>query len=119
MIGFQKEDITFLEGLVEDFTKNSNILKVKINGTYKYTVKIELGENDEDEIIDDEYNCPYAQTGFYCKHVVAVLYEYFDKYIIKEQATEDVLFKSNLRYLHKKHFDYMISKCFNALYMPS
>lgn len=63
----------YLDGYVEDISITKNKIKAVVYGTHHYCVEIDL---DGDEIKDMSCNCPYAQDGFNCKHMAAVLFEW-------------------------------------------
>lgn len=63
----------YLDGYVEDISITKNKIKAVVYGTHHYRVEIDL---DGDEIKDMSCNCPYAQDGFNCKHMAAVLFEW-------------------------------------------
>lgn len=63
----------YLDGYVEDISITKNKIKAVVYGTHHYRVEIGL---DGDEIKDMSCNCPYAQDGFNCKHMAAVLFEW-------------------------------------------
>lgn len=50
-------------------------LSAVVEGTENYQVTIALSE---DTITDMECSCPYAASGYYCKHMAAVLYKYVE-----------------------------------------
>ncbi|GEO64375.1 SWIM zinc finger family protein [Companilactobacillus nantensis] len=60
----------FDQGLVEDFKQTKTKITAKVFGSEVYDVKIKLRNG---EIADASCDCPYAQDGKYCKHMVAVL----------------------------------------------
>ena len=63
----------YFDERVEDLRINSNRIKAVVNGTDFYHVEIKLNGN---QIIGMFCDCPYAQDGHNCKHMVAVLYEW-------------------------------------------
>ena len=63
----------YLDGYVEDISITKNKIKAVVYGTHHYRVEIGL---DGDEIKDMSCNCPYAQDGFNCKHMAAVIFEW-------------------------------------------
>ena len=62
----------FLEGAVENISKEDDVISATVSGTQLYEVEIYL---DNGEVSDMEGDCPYAEDGNYCKHMAAVLYE--------------------------------------------
>lgn len=65
----------YLEGAVEDISKEDDAITATVSGTELYTVDIYL---DNGEIYDMDCDCPYAENGNNCKHMAAVLYELED-----------------------------------------
>lgn len=63
----------YLDGYVEDISITKNKIKAVVYGTHHYRVEIGL---DGDEIKAMSCTCPYAQDGFNCKHMAAVLFEW-------------------------------------------
>ena len=63
----------YFDERVEDLRINSNRIKAVVHGTDFYHVEIKLNGN---QIIGMFCDCPYAQDGHNCKHMVAVLYEW-------------------------------------------
>ncbi len=63
----------YFDERVEDLRINSNRIKAVVSGTDFYHVEIKLNGN---QIIGMFCDCPYAQDGHNCKHMVAVLYEW-------------------------------------------
>ncbi|MBS7206581.1 SWIM zinc finger family protein [Ruminococcus bicirculans (ex Wegman et al. 2014)] len=66
----------FLNGAVHDIKYSNNELKAVVSGSKDYIVKIVFSEDDENEILDMDYTCPYACDGYNCKHMVAALYKF-------------------------------------------
>ncbi len=63
----------FCDGAVEDLVCQDNVITATVCGTEDYEVEITL----EDDMAADMYcSCPYAQSGSYCKHMAAVLFEW-------------------------------------------
>lgn len=60
-------------GLVEELEISDNEIKALVIGNDEYEVSISV-RNGEIENMD--CTCPYADEGFYCKHMAAVLYAY-------------------------------------------
>ncbi|MEE0873573.1 MAG: SWIM zinc finger family protein, partial [Ruminococcus sp.] len=65
----------YLEGAVEDISREDDVISATVSGTDLYEVEIFL---DHDEVYDMDCDCPYAEDGNYCKHMAAVLYELED-----------------------------------------
>ena len=65
----------YLEGAVEDISREDDVISATVSGTELYEVEIFL---DHDEVYDMDCDCPYAEDGNYCKHMAAVLYELED-----------------------------------------
>lgn len=66
----------YMQGLVEDYQEDNDAINAIVRGSEDYEVDIKL-VNDK---LNDAYcSCPYAEDGNYCKHMVAVLYEYEEK----------------------------------------
>ena len=65
----------YLEGAVEDISREDDAISATVSGTELYEVEIFL---DHDEVYDMDCDCPYAEDGNYCKHMAAVLYELED-----------------------------------------
>lgn len=63
----------FNSDLVDDFEVDTDKITALVIGNDEYDVSIEL-RNGELEYMD--CTCPYADEGFYCKHMAAVLYAY-------------------------------------------
>src|SRR5690625_1045800 len=61
----------FIRNLVENVYVKDNIIEATVYGTEEY--KVEITKEDE-EIIDLNCNCPYADGGNNCKHMAAVLF---------------------------------------------
>ena len=61
------------DGAVEDIhVDTTGNITATVYGTEEYAVEIEL---DGNKIVDMDCDCPYSQSGNYCKHEAAVLYE--------------------------------------------
>lgn len=68
----------YVDGSVYELTFDDNRLSAKVSGSEEYDVVIEF---DEDDIKHMSCSCPYAADGHNCKHMAAVLYEWFsDEY---------------------------------------
>lgn len=61
----------YQSGHVQNVTIRKNFIKATVLGSDIYDVEISLKNGVVNEIACD---CPYAQDGNYCKHMVAVLY---------------------------------------------
>ncbi|MDO4168864.1 MAG: SWIM zinc finger family protein [Lachnospiraceae bacterium] len=79
----------YCEHAVEDVELGDNIMWATVYGTQDYEVEIRFKQN---EVIDMDCSCPYAESGNNCKHMAAVLYEWED--IKEENQTEDIQFSS-------------------------
>ncbi len=64
---FERGERYFEEGRVEIIEASERRVKAVVEGTYNYTVEVDL-----DEGISATCTCPYDWGG-YCKHIVAVL----------------------------------------------
>ena len=62
----------YTDGLVEDLFRDGNKITANVSGTEDYEVEITFDGNEIEELF---CTCPYAEDGFYCKHMAAVLYE--------------------------------------------
>lgn len=80
-----------------DIEINNNIIHANVYGTDIYDV--EIGFDDDSKITYLECDCPYAHTGYYCKHMAAVLYEvensdliynYLDRKYNEDNLLEDI-----------------------------
>ena len=60
------------EGAVVSLDRTDTGYHAEVEGTEDYEVSIEI---QDDEITDMYCSCPYADSGNYCKHMAAVLYE--------------------------------------------
>lgn len=74
----------YTDGLVEDLFRDGDTITAVVNGTEDYEVAIIFDGNEIEELF---CTCPYAEDGFYCKHMAAVLYELED--------TKEVSVKNN------------------------
>lgn len=66
-------------GLVYDieFNEDNNELRATVSGTEEYSVSICFGDSREN--ISEMYcDCPYAESGYNCKHMAALLYAFDD-----------------------------------------
>lgn len=66
----------FNQGLVESLDYDERGITAVVCGSYDYAVDITFAKNEVKEISCD---CPYAEDGYNCKHMAAVLYEWEDK----------------------------------------
>lgn len=76
----------YLEGAVEDISREDDVISATVSGTELYEVEIFL---DHDEVYDMDCDCPYAEDGNYCKHMAAVLYELEDTDITEKSSVKD------------------------------
>ena len=58
---------------VLEYSFESNIIQASVQGEFIYDVHI---VNDNNQIIDAYCDCPHAQKGNLCTHMVAELLEY-------------------------------------------
>lgn len=63
----------YLDGYVEDINITTKKIKAIVYGSHHYRVEIAL---NGDCVEDMSCDCPYAQDGFNCKHMAAVLFEW-------------------------------------------
>lgn len=61
---------------IQNMEISSNRIRANVLGTEEYEVEILLSQ---DNITELYCSCPYAEEGKNCKHIAAVLYEWFDK----------------------------------------
>lgn len=84
----------YCEDAVENLRVSANTLKADVIGTEEYEVEISF--NDKEEIIDMSCSCPYAEDGWNCKHMAAVLFEWTEgkkQYeALENKDTDDILF---------------------------
>ena len=66
-------------GLVYDakYDEYDNSLCANVSGTEEYAVSIYYDDNHE-EIVEMYCDCPYAEDGYNCKHMAALLYAFDD-----------------------------------------
>ncbi|HBK02038.1 MAG TPA: hypothetical protein DDY77_03285, partial [Clostridiales bacterium] len=62
----------FKKGKVIDFREDGSTCTATVLGSDEYMVTVEFDENGE--VADMQCDCPYAESGEYCKHMAAVLY---------------------------------------------
>lgn len=76
----------FYEGAVEDLEITEDDITATVYGTEAYDVEITLSDGE----IEDMYcSCPYAESGEYCKHMAAVLYEWEETEVDEEEAGDE------------------------------
>lgn len=63
----------YRRGLVRSFQFDGKSITADVQGKRLYQVVITL---EGSEVADKDCSCPYAQTGFICKHMAAVLTAY-------------------------------------------
>ena len=87
----------YTDGLVDDILIKGTTVTAKVHGSSVYDVSVEL---DDNEFLDGDCTCPYSESGFYCKHIAALLYylenENLDEnnsYNTKEQVIRNSLNK--------------------------
>ena len=61
----------FITNRVGNVYTKDNMIEATVYGTEEYKVGI---VKDDEEIIDLSCNCPYADAGYNCKHMAAVLF---------------------------------------------
>ena len=76
----------YLEGAVEDISREDDVISATVSGTELYEVEIFL---DHGEVYDMDCDCPYAEDGNYCKHMAAVLYELEDTDITEKSSVKE------------------------------
>lgn len=76
----------YFEGVVEDLRKQQDSLTATVCGTKEYEVEVTFAG---DRIEDMQCSCPYAESGEYCKHMAAVLYEWEDYDCVEEEGRCD------------------------------
>ena len=76
----------YLEGAVEDISRDDDVISATVSGTELYEVEIFL---NNDEVCDMDCDCPYAEDGNYCKHMAAVLYELEDTDITEKSSAKE------------------------------
>ncbi len=64
----------YCEGAVRNLKISANTLKAEVIGTHEYEVEIVL--DDKEDVVDMYCCCPYAEEGWTCKHMAAVLFEW-------------------------------------------
>lgn len=72
---------------VRNLQKMGNMYTAIVMGTEAYKVVIHM---DGDDIVEAECDCPYADDGFYCKHMAAVLYAIEEKYGMTSSTENEV-----------------------------
>ncbi len=84
----------YLEDAVENVRVCENTLQADVIGTEVYEVEISF--NDKEEIKEMYCSCPYADDGWNCKHMAAVLFEWTEgkkQYeAVENKEDEDILF---------------------------
>lgn len=86
----------FESGLVEDMETDTDEITAIVIGSDEYEVTIELDNNEVGEMY---CTCPYADEGYYCKHMAAVMYAY--------EAAPETKHLSNNR--HKPNAEELVS----------
>ncbi len=85
----------YCEGAVENLRVFENTVEAKVSGTQDYEVEISF--NNKEEIIDVYCSCPYAESGWNCKHMAAVLFEWIEgkeQYeVVENKDIDDILFR--------------------------
>ena len=84
----------YLQDAVENLRVYENTLQADVIGTEEYEVEISL--NEKEEIKEMYCSCPYAEDGWNCKHMAAVLFEWTEgkkQYeVVESKEDEDILF---------------------------
>lgn len=65
----------YVDERVTDMKVSDGMIIATVDGSSEYHVTIELSEDEIESLYCD---CPYALDGNYCKHMAAVLYQYFE-----------------------------------------
>lgn len=65
-----------------EFHMNDRSVEAVIAGTDAYLVNIAL---EGERIVGMSCTCPYAERGFFCKHMAAALYEYEIERLVREK----------------------------------
>ena len=73
----------FLTDKVKDVIIDDNTVNATVRGTNNYNVTIDLKDND---FIYGTCDCMYYKSGFYCKHIAAVLYYLKGQYKNKSKS---------------------------------
>lgn len=73
-------------GRVQNITKNGNKYTARVIGRRIYRVSAEVSSNGVKSL---RCSCPHAVSGFYCKHMVALLEAIEDNYAIEDDAEQD------------------------------
>ena len=80
----------FITNRVGNVYTKDNMIEATVYGTEEYKVGI---VKDDEEIIDLSCNCPYADAGYNCKHMAAVLFYLEEKNAFLSQDIEESLVK--------------------------
>ncbi|MDO4336849.1 MAG: SWIM zinc finger family protein [Eubacteriales bacterium] len=75
----------YCDGVVENLDFDGERLTADVYGTRRYEVEIQF---DGDEIQTMSCSCPYAADGTPCKHMAAVLYEWYEDEWDSEEEDE-------------------------------
>lgn len=73
----------FLAGKVSVVSEDDSRIIARVVGSDKYDVGVDFDEMGD--VIEMECDCPHALSGHYCKHMAAVLYQYYE-----EQESDDL-----------------------------
>ena len=61
----------YKRGKVRDLSYENDVYRAKVLGTSVYKVEIKIRN---DQLVYMECSCPHAKSGYYCKHMAAVMY---------------------------------------------
>ena len=76
---------------VDKITKNGNEYNAVVHGTRDYEVSVEM---EGDEVVSLDCTCPYAESGYSCKHEAALLFRLEElDFEVREssESMEDIL----------------------------
>ena len=76
----------FEDDRVRDYNYCDNEIIARVDGTEPYDVHIWL---DDENVLDMECSCPYAEEGKHCKHMAAVLFA-FERMLYKQDSEMDI-----------------------------
>lgn len=94
----------YLSDLVSNISIKEDVIRATVFGSDDYHVLIYKEGN---EISDMECECPYADKGYYCKHMAAVLYEAesigfdIETDTNKDAGIDDIVEKADIDYIRK------------------
>ena len=61
----------YRRGKVRDLSYENDVYRARVFGSSIYKVEIKI---KNDQLVYMECNCPHAKSGYYCKHMAAVMY---------------------------------------------